>query len=141
MANPWEEDWSGTQAAPWEGNYNVVETKKPATPAAPLTERLGRQLGLTGRYILEGGLAPLDLAQIPVRGAMNLALPKDKQLQPVSAGGYISDVLNLPQPQNANERVVGDISRAMALKQHDRYDLIGHAYRYAFLYIRLLYDV
>lgn len=114
MANPWEEDWSGTQAAPWEGNYNVVETKKPATPVAPLTERLGRQAGLTARYGLEGLGSIVDLAQAPVRGAMNLALPENRQLQPVSFGGSIANALGLPQPQTGTERVVGDISRTMA---------------------------
>ena len=80
----------------------------------PLQERLGRQAGLTGRYLLEGALSPVDLLQAPVRGAINLALPKEKQLQPVSAGGTVSDVLGLPKPQGATENVIGDISRALA---------------------------
>lgn len=80
----------------------------------PLQERLGRQAGLTGRYLLEGALSPVDLLQAPVRGAINLALPEDKKLQPVSAGGSLADVLGLPQPQTGTERVVGDVSRAIA---------------------------
>ena len=86
----------------------------PVQPTAPLTERLGRQAGLTGRYLLEGALAPVDLLQAPVRGAINLALPENRQLQPVSAGGSIADVLGLPQPEGSRERVVGDVSRALA---------------------------
>lgn len=82
-------------------------------PQAPLTERLGRQAGLTARYGLEGAGSLIDLLQAPVRGAMNLALPANRQLQPVSAGGSLANVLGLPQPQNATERVVGDISRTM----------------------------
>lgn len=85
-----------------------------AQPTAPLTERLGRQAGLTARYGLEGIGSLVDLAQAPVRGAINLALPENKQLQPVSAGGSLADVLGLPQPQGSRERVVGDVSRALA---------------------------
>lgn len=84
-----------------------------AQPTAPLTERLGRQAGLTARYGLEGLGSLVDLAQAPVRGAINLALPENRQLQPVSAGGSLADVLGLPQPQGARERVVGDVSRAL----------------------------
>jgi len=85
-----------------------------AQPVAPLTERLGRQAGLTARYGLEGAGSLVDLLQAPVRGAINMALPANRQLQPVSAGGSLADVLGLPQPQNATERVVGDISRTIA---------------------------
>lgn len=112
MANPWEDNYSEQEVAtqakvPWEDNYNVKK------PVAPLTERLGRQAGLTARYGLEGAGSLIDLLQAPIRGAMNLALPANRQLQPVSAGGSLADVLGLPQPQNATERVVGDISRTM----------------------------
>ena len=79
-----------------------------------LSEKLGRQAGLTARYGLEGIGSIVDLAQLPVRGAMNLVLPGNRQLQPVSAGGSIADVLGLPQPENATERVVGDVSRAVS---------------------------
>jgi len=124
MAKPWEDNYSDqpiaapsvevTAKAPWEDQYNVQQPKQVQKPTAPLTERIGRQLGLTARYGLEGLGSLVDLAQIPVRGAMNLALPKDKQLQPVSLGGSIADTLGLPQPQTGAERVVGDISRTMA---------------------------
>lgn len=77
-------------------------------------DELKRQLGLTGRYGLEGLGSIADLASTPVRGAINLAMPKDRQLQPVSLGGSIADALGLQQPETGTERVVGDISRAMA---------------------------
>ena len=92
----------------------MPQVQQPVAPVAPLTERLGRQAGLTARYGLEGLGSIVDLAQAPVRGAMNLALPENRQLQPVSFGGSIADVLGLPQPQTGTERVVGDISRTMA---------------------------
>lgn len=81
---------------------------------APLLNRIGRQAGLTARYGLEGAGSVLDLLQTPIRGAINLAMPSDNQLQPVSAGGSIADALGLPQPQTATERVVGDVSRTVA---------------------------
>lgn len=82
-------------------------------PKRNAIDELKRQLGLTGRYGLEGLTSIADLASAPVRGIVNLALPKDKQIQPVSLGGGIADVLGLPQPETGTERVVGDISRAM----------------------------
>jgi ribosomal protein L29 len=118
MAKPWEDNYSDqpivapavqvTAKAPWENEYDVQQ------PVAPLSQRLGRQAGLTARYGLEGLGSIVDLAQTPVRGAINLALPENRQLQPVSFGGSIADVLGLPQPQNKTERVVGDISRTIA---------------------------
>jgi len=98
-----------------QANGYDVPSEWLSTPTqAPLMDRIGRQVGLTARYGLEGAGSVFDLAQAPVRGLMNLALPEDRQLQPVSVGGSISDLLGLPQPQNATERVVGDISRAVA---------------------------
>lgn len=93
-------------------NLSVAPAQAQPTPS--LGESLGRQAGLTGRYLLEGALSPVDLLQVPVRGAMNLALPENRQLQPVSAGGSLADLIGLPQPQGATERVVGDVSRALA---------------------------
>ena len=96
------------------GEQPIAAPQVQVTPQAPLTERLGRQAGLTARYGLEGLGSLVDLAQAPVRGAINLALPENKQLQPVSAGGSLADLFGLPQPENATERVVGDVSRTLA---------------------------
>lgn len=83
------------------------------TPTRTYGEEFKRQAGLTARYGLEGVGSLVDLLQAPVRGAMNMALPENRQLQPVSLGGSIADVANLPQPETGTERVVGDISRAV----------------------------
>jgi len=56
------------------------------TPVPGIARDIQRQVRLTGRYGLE-------------------ALP---------SGGAIADTLGLPTPQNATERVVGDIARTMA---------------------------
>jgi ribosomal protein L29 len=92
----------------------VSVTAKRMPIQRPMSEELMRQAGLTGRYGLEGLGSIVDLAQAPIRGAINLAMPKDRQLQPVSLGGSIADMLGLPQPETGTERVVGDISRAIA---------------------------
>jgi hypothetical protein len=104
MANPWDDNYE-TQA-PWQDTYEQ--------PQKPFIDRLGRQVGLTARYGLEGVGSVVDMLQAPVRGAINLALPQENQLQPVSAGGSIANALGLPQPETATERVVGDISRTVA---------------------------
>ena len=57
----------------------MPQVQQPVAPVAPLTERLGRQAGLTARYGLEGLGSIVDLAQAPVRGAINLALPENRQ--------------------------------------------------------------
>jgi ribosomal protein L29 len=87
---------------------------KSLPPPRTTGEEFKRQVGLTGRYGLEGLGSIVDLAQAPIRGAINLAMPKDRQLQPVSLGGSIADVLGLPQPETGTERVIGDVSRAIA---------------------------
>ncbi|WP_395652621.1 hypothetical protein [Brevundimonas sp.] len=92
----------------------VSVTAKRLKPQRTTSEELMRQAGLTGRYGLEGLGSIVDLAQAPVRGAINLAMPKDRQLQPVSLGGSIADILGLPQPETGTERVVGDVSRAIS---------------------------
>jgi len=92
----------------------VSVTAKRLAPQRPMSEELMRQAGLTGRYGLEGLGSIADLASAPIRGAINLAMPQNRQLQPVSLGGSIADMLGLPQPETGTERVVGDISRAIA---------------------------
>lgn len=95
------------------GEINALSKPVAQVQQVPLSDRLARQAELTARYGLEGAGSLVDLLQAPVRGAMNLVLPENRQLQPVSAGGSIANALNLPTPQNATERVVGDISRTM----------------------------
>lgn len=85
-----------------------------------------RQVGLTARYGIEGVGNALDFLSSPIRGALNIALPKKKTLsglvsdgQPIDviqsgSGEYLSNLLGLPKPQNAIERVVGDATRMMA---------------------------
>lgn len=71
-----------------------------------------RQIGLTARYALEG---PAQAAQIftePVAGLMRSAGVKTKSLGEMAAG--LANMIGLPQPQGANERVIGDATRLVA---------------------------
>lgn len=72
-----------------------------------------RSLGLTARYAIEGGLGLADLAAEPIRMAERAILPE--KWQPKGTGGQaIADLIGLPQPETGAEKVVGDISRAVA---------------------------
>lgn len=72
-----------------------------------------RQLGLTGRYLIEGGLGLADLAAEPIRMGMRQVLPE--QYAPRGTGGQaIANLIGLPQPETGSEKVVADLSRALA---------------------------
>lgn len=86
---------------------------KPAVSERGFGEELSRQVGLTGRAGLEGVGNFLDLLASPVRAGLNLVLPEDKQIQG-QTGKAVADVVGLPSPENAVERVSGDIARSMA---------------------------
>lgn len=87
-------------------------------PEKPFGEQLNdtihdlpRQLGLTARYGLEGAGGIADMVTSPIRGALNLIPGVD--IKP-GMGQAAASLLNLPQPQNARERIVGDASRMVA---------------------------
>lgn len=84
--------------------------KKAESKQRSVPQELGRQLGLTARYGLEGAGGALDFLASPIRGALNLA---GANIQP-GAGKTVANALNLPQPETATERVVGEASRFAA---------------------------
>jgi len=91
--------------------------QKAAQPEEGFGQRLNReisdiprQVGLTGRHVLEGVGDLADLVAAPVRAGMNAA---GMNIQGRS-GKELSDLLGLPEAQNPTERVVGDISRLAA---------------------------
>ncbi|WP_050466367.1 glucosaminidase domain-containing protein [Herbaspirillum chlorophenolicum] len=77
-----------------------------------------RQVGLTARYGMEGlgravGLFTEPLRRVVVNPALRaLGLPEAVPAEELASRG--ASGLGLPQPTNANERVVGDIARSMA---------------------------
>ena len=78
-----------------------------------------RQLGLTARYGLEGLGQMAEIATEPIRQLVTdpLARAAGVKAQSKPMSGFASDVadwMGLPSPQNANERVVGDMARMVA---------------------------
>jgi hypothetical protein len=108
MANPWEENYAygepSAQQMPWEGNYQA--------PNRSLGQELGRQIGLTGRYLTEAATGLGDIVASPVRAGLNALLPESMQIPTMT--DVAGRRLNLPQPETPTERVVGDISRTLA---------------------------
>lgn len=70
-----------------------------------------RQVGLTGRYALEGVGNTLDMLASPIRAGLNMIPGVD--IKP-GGGESLANAIGLPKPRNATERVVGEASRLMA---------------------------
>lgn len=94
-------------------------TAKP-TPQRSLGEDLGRQVGLTARAGIKGVLAIPSMVGDAAFSLSNLAQRAfgATDLQPPGrtsrALDNILNVLGLPQPENATERVAGDVASALA---------------------------
>lgn len=71
-----------------------------------------RQLGLTARYGIEGGLGLADVLASPIRSALNLVLPESMKASPIAP--QIANILGLPSPETALERTIGEASKGMA---------------------------
>ena len=92
----------------------VGATAQIETPKRDVSDELIRQLGLTGRYALEGGGSILDLLATPVRGGINLAseaVGSDYRIPEISIGKEISNMAGLPNPETPTERIVGEGSK------------------------------
>lgn len=95
---------------------------KPAPAAVQAGSQLNqipRQIGLTARYGLEGLGQMAEIATEPIRQLVTdpLARAAGVKARSKPMSGVASDVadwLGLPSPQNANERVVGDMTRMVA---------------------------
>ena len=81
---------------------------------ADVLKGVPRAGGIVTRAGLQGAGSLLDLLAMPVRGAMNLALPKDMQIKPISIGEEAANVLNLPKPATMPERVASGVSEAVS---------------------------
>lgn len=72
------------------------------TPAPSTAQQIGRQLGLTARYAIEGGLA------LPAMIGDAFGFPSSR------AVSGLADTLGLPRPEGRFEEGVGNVTRAMA---------------------------
>ena len=119
-------------------SFKMAGTPKasPTTPAKPFGQQLNdaiadvpRQLGLTARYGLEGVGDTLDFIASPIRAGLNAVLPsrkptitdlvstQDARARPAiegRSGEALANLLGLPKPQTAQERIVGDAARLVA---------------------------
>jgi hypothetical protein len=119
----------------------AAQAAAPATPAAPVQQQdsgvlgsIGRQLGLTGRYGLEGLANTAQIITEPIRHALSglaasiptqgdggyqsplMASPKTApQMAPVGAATTtMLDAAGLPSPKGKLESVIGDATRLVA---------------------------
>lgn len=108
------------QAGSVAGGRNVVSVEDLAPEAAqqkaqqdqgPSTlSQIGRQIGLTGRYALEGAGQVLDIGGAPLANLMRMAgMQADTPSQSMSR---LATSLGLPQPQGKLEESVGAVTRA-----------------------------
>lgn len=144
MAGPWEKYQAAPAAAdtpedgPWAkyGTPNneidpsvprvdvtghVVRDDKSAEPGQKrgVLEDLGRQVGLTARYGIEGVANGAGMLTDPFVNAIGAAVRAvtGKDYDPVTLskiGQHAADALRLPQPETQAERVVGAVTRGMA---------------------------
>lgn len=89
----------------------MADAEQAEPEQAPLLDRLGRQAGLTGRHIIEGGAKAVGLVSDPIAAALNMGGANASSAGDV--GTYIADSVGLPKPENATERVVGDASQML----------------------------
>lgn len=122
-AGPWSDYQRPTQAPAAAAPAPTSMPAAPVAPTAPSPERstlheLGRQVGLAARYGLEGTAQAAQLVTEPIR--QNITDPAAKALgfkpgRPLSeAANQLANAVGLPQPETAQERVVGEASRLVA---------------------------
>jgi hypothetical protein len=78
-----------------------------------LLTQVGRQVGLTGRYAMEGVANAVGVVTNPVTAMLEQATGRDLQTVPELASRG-ADAMGLPKPRGAMENVVGAASRGVA---------------------------
>lgn len=101
------------------GAFVMSQQQAPAQPVKEAGQSLNRglsdiprQIGLTARYALEGPAQAAQIVTEPIAGLMRLGGIKTKPLGEVASG--LADTFGLPNPESAQERVVGDATRLLA---------------------------
>jgi hypothetical protein len=124
IMKPWEK-YASTESTD-EGPWNRYETSAPIVPSepeAPRNNNLARQAGLTARIGVEtigdlgtGALGLLNKAFGPRQDLMQpelaARLPQGNPFE--GSGSRFADVIGLPRPENAVERVVNETGRIIA---------------------------
>lgn len=102
--DPFAEQSKGPRLVPVDGDPFA---KAPQAPQRGIGEEVVRQLGLTGRYALEGLGQAVGVFSDPIA----LAVP-GANMRMGELASYGADKLGLPQPEGGFERVVGGATRA-----------------------------
>ena len=97
------------------------QPQKPASVSAgEQLRQIPRQIGLTARYGLEGVGDVIGIGSEPIRAITNPAL-RAVGLKTLGSAGSpretfsnVADMIGLPKPETADERVIGDAARMMA---------------------------
>jgi len=101
--------------------------QQPAQQDPGMLEQIGRQLGLTGRYAVEGVGNLLGTVSDPIGQTADALIPREKTLSGIITGqndapryeqtghaaSRLADWLGLPKPEGALEDTVGAASRAL----------------------------
>ncbi|MBN9430698.1 MAG: hypothetical protein J0H09_29755 [Burkholderiales bacterium] len=91
----------------------ITEGQLAGAPAPTSTlGGIGRQLGLTARYGLEGAGNVVGIGSEPIRSLLSMGGLQTPSAAATFSG--IADRLGLPSPETGQERVVGDVARTMA---------------------------
>lgn len=93
-----------------------VDSAKPeAAKAGGMINDIGRQVGLTARYGIEGLAGTAQLLTEPIRYATDRLFGQTGNTKPLGAvAADFADMIGLPKPQGANERTVGEAAKLMA---------------------------
>lgn len=131
---------AGPEGATEQQAFQMLQTQLGATapaapaPAKPFGQQMNdaiadvpRQVGMFARYGLEGVGGTLDFLATPFRAGLNAITPNvaptiadlvagrkpAARFQP-GGGKVLADLMHLPEPATASERVVGDATRMLA---------------------------
>lgn len=106
----------------WTPDFETVAQAYADTMQKPVSVKsgsalndIGRQVGLTARYGIEGLANTAQIVTEPIRYVTDRLTGNTGKTKPlgVMASGA-ADAMGLPSPQGANERVVGDATRLLA---------------------------
>lgn len=97
------------QSAQQPGPLSQMIMGQRPTPQRSALENIGRQVGLTGRYALEGGAQILDLPGALIRSGLG-AMGVQSDL-PSESASKLADSLGLPKPETGLERGVAAATR------------------------------
>lgn len=100
--------------AAFEAAMRDYKAKTPAPQQRSAMDAIGRQVGLTGRYAMEGLGQVADIVTTPVRDFITDPLlgTKSKSTSQIASGA--ADWMGLPKPEGKFENIVGAASRVVA---------------------------